>query len=60
LIDADAGVEVRNAEDLARVLTRWTREPDVRRLAGLSAQHYVADRVGATERILPALREALR
>jgi hypothetical protein len=29
-------------------------------LAGLSAQHYVADRVGATERILPALREALR
>lgn len=60
LIDADGGVEVRNAEELARVLTRWTREPDVRRLAGLSAHHYVADRVGATERILPALREALR
>jgi len=60
LMDADGGVEVRSAEDLARVLTRWTQEPELRKLAGLSAQHYVRDRVGATERIVPRVLEALR
>ncbi|MCU0320318.1 MAG: hypothetical protein MUE88_09615 [Flavobacteriales bacterium] len=59
LMDADAAVEVRTAEDLARVLTRWMEHPQERLLAGLAAKRYVQDMAGATERTLPAVLSVL-
>jgi 3-deoxy-D-manno-octulosonic-acid transferase len=59
LLDADAAVEVRTAEDLARVLTRWVEHPQERLLAGLAAKAYVNRMAGATERTLPAVLSVL-
>jgi 3-deoxy-D-manno-octulosonic-acid transferase len=59
LMDADAAVEVRTAEDLARVLTRWMEHPQERQLAGLAAKRYVQDMAGATDRTLPAVLSVL-
>lgn len=59
LLDADAAVEVRNAEELARVLINWVERPQERQLAGMAARHYVQRMAGATERTLPAILSAL-
>lgn len=59
LLDADAAVVVRNAEELARVLNTWVERPQERQLAGMAARKYVQRMAGATDRTLPAILAAL-
>ncbi|MEZ4757266.1 MAG: glycosyltransferase N-terminal domain-containing protein [Flavobacteriales bacterium] len=55
LVDADAAVVIRNAEELARVLNNWVERPQERQLAGMAARQYVQRMAGATERTTPAI-----
>ena len=52
LIEAGAGFEVRNAEELRAVLDRLLSDKEALAKAGDAAGKYVRDRVGATERTI--------
>jgi 3-deoxy-D-manno-octulosonic-acid transferase len=52
LIDAGAGFEVKNADELRNVLDRLLGDHVLRALAGEAAARYVRERLGATTRVV--------
>jgi 3-deoxy-D-manno-octulosonic-acid transferase len=59
LVDAGGGFCVRDADELRTVLERLLTDPQVLRQASEAARGYVASRVGATRRIVPAVMNVL-
>jgi 3-deoxy-D-manno-octulosonic-acid transferase len=60
LIDAGAGFAVRSAPELRRVLRRLLGDAHARRDAAERARRFVAERTGATERVVEMLSAHLR
>jgi 3-deoxy-D-manno-octulosonic-acid transferase len=58
LIDAGAGVEVRNAAELQHALEAWLNDAPVLRQASVAAARYVRERTGAARNIAAAILEA--
>lgn len=56
LIDAGAGFAVRNADELRSVLDRLIKEPTALDRASRAAARYVAERCGATARVMDVVR----
>jgi len=56
LIDAGAGFAVRNADELRSVLDRLIKEPTTLDRASRAAARYVAERCGATARVMDVVR----
>lgn len=59
LIDAGAGFEVKNKEELARILDRLLGDEAFRTKAGNAAAEYVRSRSGATEKICKSILQMI-
>jgi 3-deoxy-D-manno-octulosonic-acid transferase len=59
LIDAGAGREVRNAEELLMALEGWFGDPEALRIASEAAARYVGERTGGAGRVAAAVLAAI-